>query len=71
MTMMKIKAAYLGGSRGETGCAAETIEVAEQCSVADAIKLICEKHPGLKAHLGTARWALNFEFVDEDNACHF
>ena len=66
MTMMKIKAAYLGGSRGETGCATETIEVPNPCNVAQAIELICEKHPGLKAHLGTARWALNFEFVNED-----
>ncbi len=64
--MMKIKAAYLGGSRGETGCAEETIEVPEPCSVADAIAVICEKHPGLKAHLATARWALNFEFVGDE-----
>jgi MoaE-MoaD fusion protein len=64
--MMKIKAAYLGGSRGDTGCAEETIEVPEQSSVADAIAIICEKHPSLNAHLGTARWALNFEFVDQE-----
>ena len=63
---MKITAAYLGGSRGETGCATETIEVPKQCSVADAIALICDLHPGLKVHLGTARWALNFEFVEND-----
>ncbi len=63
---MKITAAYLGGSRGETGCASETIEVPESCNVAHAIEIICQKHPGLQAHLGTARWALNFEFVDED-----
>lgn len=68
MTMIKIQAAYLGGSRGDTGCASETIEVPEQSSVADAIAIICEKHPSLKAHLATARWALNFEFVDKSAA---
>ena len=63
---MDIQAAYLGGARGQTGCAQETLCIPEGSKVADAIAIICERHPALKAHLETARWALNYEFVDSN-----
>ena len=59
---MDIQAVYLGGSRGQTGCQ-ETISLPQAATVADAIEVICGKHPELRKHLSTARWAVNFEFA--------
>ena len=60
---MDIQAVYLGGSRGQTGCPQETISLPQAATVADAIEVICGKHPELRKHLSTARWAVNFEFA--------
>lgn len=62
---MEIKVAYLGGSRGQTGCAEECLTLHEGACVQNAIDSICERHPAIIPHLGSVRWALNFDFVDE------
>lgn len=63
---IEIQAAYLGGSRGQTGCATESISVPAGANVAGAIAIIIARHPALSEHLKTARWALNFEFTSTD-----
>ena len=62
---MEITVAYLGGSRGQTGCGRETLQLSADATVADARRQIADRHPTLAPWLDTVRWAVNFEFVEE------
>jgi len=60
---MDITVVYLGGSRVESGCSSEVLNINHPAptlqTVIDEIK---ERHPKLIARLQTVRWAINFEF---------
>ena len=60
---MKIKVVYLGGSRVQSGSPEEIIELPKGATVAEAATHLGERHPDLAPHLGSVRWAINFEFA--------
>lgn len=60
---MQIEVIYLGGSRSETGCSREALEVPADATVGDAVSAVFARHPALAAWQNRVRWACNFEFV--------
>lgn len=59
---------YLGGSRTQTGCAREKVNVVLPGSVADVVRRVAELHPTLEPLLGSVRWARNHSLVALDAA---
>jgi molybdopterin synthase catalytic subunit/molybdopterin converting factor small subunit len=63
---IEITVAYLGGSRDDAGCGQERLTLPQGSTVADAARLVAERHPRLAPRLGQVRWARNFELVALD-----
>lgn len=66
MAKIKVHVLYLGGSRGETGTHKERWELTGAATLEELIGQILKRHPRLKRHQGSVRWARNYEFVTQD-----
>jgi molybdopterin synthase catalytic subunit/molybdopterin converting factor small subunit len=56
---VRITVVYLGGSRVQSGCAREVVEVGSGATVADIARAVLERHPALVPLAGNVRWARN------------
>ncbi len=63
---IEITVAYLGGSRDDAGCAREPLSLEAGSTIADAARLVAERHPRLAPRLAHVRWARNFAFAPLD-----
>src|SRR5262245_29672717 len=63
---IEVTIVYLGGSRDEAGCARESVALPSGSTIADAARLVAERHPRLAPRLTHVRWARNFEFAGLD-----
>lgn len=63
---MQIKVLYLGGSRVQSGCAEQVIELPEAATVLIAAQEIGKLHPGLVPLMKSVRFSVNFEFANSD-----
>lgn len=63
---MKISVVYLGGSRIQTGCARETVDVVAPATLGDVVQAILARHPALVPLSGSVRWARNHSLAELD-----
>lgn len=64
MSKIRVSVMYLGGSRGESGCSNEHLNLPEGATVQDVQNAVINKHEKLRARISSVRWALNHEFAD-------
>lgn len=63
---MRITILYLGGSRVQSGCEKEEVELNAGATLADAARQVATSYPRLAPLLSRCRWAKNLEFADND-----
>lgn len=61
--MKRLNVLYFAHVRSRLGRASETLEVADDATVADVVALLVSRYPGLAALMPTTRTALDGEFV--------
>lgn len=58
-----VRVVYLGGSRGETGCGEEVLQLPAGSTIKNVANAVARRHPRLRGRLETVRWARNHEFA--------
>lgn len=63
---MKVRVVYLGGSRVQTGCALEELDVVAPATLHTVVAAVTARHPNLEPLLKSVRWARNHAVVELD-----
>lgn len=63
---MRVRVLYFAAARERAGVASEAIELAEGATAAQALALLCERHPPLNAIAGKLRVAVDEDFTPLD-----
>ncbi len=63
---MRVTIVYLGGSRVQSGCDQEEVELETGATLADAARQVASNYPRLAPLLSRCRWARNLEFASAD-----
>ncbi len=67
---MKVRVVYLGGSRLQTGCAAEDVDVVAPATIHTVVSEVVVRHPSLEPLLKSVRWACNHTLAELDAPVH-
>ena len=63
---MRIKVLYFSSVKDKIGMSSEDIELAENSTVNDLVKLLSEKYPQIKDSLQNSMFAVNEEYASTD-----
>ena len=63
---MRIKVLYFSSIKDKIGITSENIEIAENSTINDLIKLLSEKYPQIKDSLQNSMFAVNEEYASID-----
>ena len=63
---MRIKVLYFSSVKDKIGMSSEDIELAENSTVNDLVKLLSEKYPQIKDSLQNSMFAINEEYASTD-----
>ncbi|WP_297455340.1 molybdopterin converting factor subunit 1 [Persephonella sp.] len=63
---MRIKVLYFSSIKDKIGMSSENIEMAENSTVYDLIKLLSEKYPQIKDSLKNSMFAVNEEYASTE-----
>ena len=70
MGPMRVTMLYFAAARERAGVPAETLELPDGATAADALKLCSERHPPLAAIVGKLRIAVDQDFAQPDRKLH-
>jgi molybdopterin converting factor subunit 1 len=65
---MRVEVLYFASARDAAGLPAETVDVAEGCTVGDLLPLLARRHPRLSAGLRSLRFAVGERFAEPGRA---